>query len=438
MGCFVVKIAWMSLVSSMLGLMILGIRKINKKMPIQLISMFWLIFLTFLIIPFQFENIHNNLKITQPIGEIRENVLTRIEIQSQSSESINLWNIAFFAHLIVFAILCLKDICAYIILKYKIKNKKIELGPENLKLFDIAKKKLNFKRKVDLTLQDSILTPSTVGIFRPKILISKRFLTLSEKEQEFIFLHELMHIKKFDNIKYFLINILKNFYWFNPMINFLTRRLKEDIEILTDKLVIKHVEIKKYLILILKVSQFEASNVGAFPSFAANKKILERRIKIVKKERKLSLKVISLFAALIGALSVTGVALASPPKTTENSQESSQESPSKLSSSNLENNSSPENKTDNSGIEKKYIVKDFESGQTLKLNQKEFDEYMKKLNEKGYIELKIEDPEVMTSIEKEMLKDDAFKADFEGGCHIKELKWHKSQHCYAQNKPADH
>ena len=35
----------------------------------------------------------------------------------------------------------------------------------------------------------------------------------------------------------------------------------------------------------------------------------------MKKERKLSLKVISLFAALIGALSVTGVALASPPKT---------------------------------------------------------------------------------------------------------------------------
>ena len=438
MGCFVVKIVWMSLVSSMLGLMILGIRKTNKKMPIRLISMFWLIFLTFLIIPFQFENIHNNLKITQPIGEIRENVLTRIEIQSQSSESINLWNIAFFAHLIVFAILCLKDSCAYIILKYKIKNKKIELGPENLKLFDIAKEKLNFKRKVDLICQNSIQTPSTVGIFRPKILISKRFLALSEKEQECIFLHELMHIKKFDNIKYFLINILKNFYWFNPMINFLTRRLKEDIEILTDKLVIKYVEIKKYLILILKISQFEASNGGAFPSFAANKKILERRIKIVKKERKLSLKVISLFAALIGALSVTGVALASPPKTTENSQESSQESPSKLSSSNLENNSSPENKTDNSGIEKKYIVKDFESGQTLKLNQKEFDEYMKKLNEKGYIELKIEDPEVMTSIEKEMLKDDAFKADFEGGCHIKELKWHKSQHCYAQNKPEDH
>ena len=415
MGCFVVKIAWMSL-------MILGIRKINKKMPIRLISMFWLIFLAFLIIPFQFENIHNNLKITRPIGEIRENVLTRIEIQSQSPESINLWNIAFFAHLIVFAILFLKDIFAYIILKYKIKNKKIELGPENLKLFDTAKEKLNFKRKVDLICQNSILTPSTVGIFRPKILISKRFLTLSEKEKEFIFLHELMHIKKSDNIKYFLINILKNFYWFNPMINFLTRRLKEDIEILTDKLVIKYVEIKKYLILILKISQFEASNGGAFPSFAADKKILERRIKIVKKERKLSLKVISLFAALIGALSVTGVALASPPKTTENSQESSKESQSQPSSSNLENNGSSENKTDNSGVEKKYIVKDFESGQILKLNQKEFDEYMKKLNEKDYIQLKIEDPEIMASIVKDLLKDGAFKAESIEGCHVKELK----------------
>ena len=438
MGCFVVKIVWMSLVSSMLGLMILGIRKTNKKMPIRLISMFWLIFLTFSIIPFQFENIHNNLKITQPIGEIRENVLTRIEIQSQSPESINLWNIAFFAHLIVFSILCLKDICAYIILKYKIKNKKIKLGPENLKLFDIAKGKLNFKRKVDLIFQDSILMPSTVGIFRPKILISKRFLDLSEKEQEFIFLHELMHIKKFDNIKYFLINILKNFYWFNPMINFLTRRLKEDIEILTDKLVIKHVEIKKYLILILKVSQFEASNVGAFPSFAAEKKILERRIKIVKKERKLSLRVISLFAALIGALSVTGVALASPPKTTTNTQENSQGSQSQPNSSHSENNSSSENKTDNSSTDKKYIVKDFESGQTLKLNQKEFDEYMKKLKEKSYIELKIEDPEVKASIEKDLFKDGDFKVESKEGCYVKELKWDESQHCYVQNKPADH
>ena len=425
MECFVVKIVWMSLVSSMLGLMILGIRKTNKKMPIQLISMFWIVFLAFLIVPFQFENIHNNLKITQPIGEIRENVLARIEIQSQSSEPINLWNIAFFAHLIVFSVLCLKDICAYMILKYKIKNKKIQLTPENLKLFDIAKEKLNFKRKVDLICQDTIPAPATVGIFRPKILISKRFLNLSEKEQEFIFLHELMHIKKFDNIKYFLINILKNFYWFNPLINFLTRRLKEDIEILTDKLVIKHVEIKKYLILILKVSQFEAPNSGLFPAFAAEKKILERRIKIVKKERKLSLKVMSLFAALIGALSVTGVALASPPKTAINSQENSQGSQPQPNS-----NSAPES-SNNSGEPKKYFVKDFESGQTLKLNQKEFDEYMKKFKEKGYIELQIDDPEVKASIEKDLLKDGASKADFkELKCYVKELKWDETKHCY--------
>ena len=433
MEFFVFKIVWMSLVSSLLGFIILGIRKINKKMPIQLISMFWLIFLAFLIIPFQFENIHNNIQITQSIGQIRESVFSRIEAQSHQPEAVNPWNIVFFVHLIVFVILCLKDVCAYIILKYRIKNKKIESDSKSLKLFDMAKEKLNFKRKVDLIYQDSILAPATVGIFRPKILISKKFLDLSEKEQEFVFFHELMHIKKFDNIKYFLINILKNFYWFNPLINFLIRRLKEDIEILTDKLVIKYVEIKKYLILILKISQFEAPNSGLFPAFAADKKILERRIKIVKKEKKLNLKAISLFAVIVGALSVTGAVFATPPKTTTSSQESQQQSQSQSSSNsapesngdssnNSENNSSNDlkSKTEKPNAEKKYVLKDFQTGKISQLNQKELDEYIKKSKEEGYVEIKVEDPEIAASIEKNLLKDGA--SGTAEGCYVKEPK----------------
>ena len=191
-----------------------------------------------------------------------------------------------------------------------------------------------------------------------------------------------------------MINILKNFYWFNPTINFLTRRLRKDIEISTDKLVIEHVEIKKYLILILKISQFEASNGVAFPSFAADKKILERRIKIVKKERKLSLKVISLFAALIGALSVTGVALASPPKTTENSQQSSQESQSQPSSSNLGNNSISGSNTNN--------------------NSSNAPENKNKNKNSDISDIKGNSPS----------KDNPSKTD------VKELKWDESRHCY--------
>ena len=103
----------------------------------------------------------------------------------------------------------------------------------------------------------------------------------------------------------------------------------------------------------------------------------------MKKERKLSLKVISLFAALIGALSVTGVALASPPKTATNSQENSQGSQSQpksnSSESNTNNNSSnaPENKNNNSDTK-----------------------------------------------ENSPLKDNPSKAD------VKELKWDESRHCY--------
>ena len=440
MQCFVVKIFGMSIASSVIGLMILGIRKINKNMPIKLISMLWLIFFAFLIIPFQFGNITNNIQITQPISEIRERVLTGVEVQSHAAQSVDWWNMVFFVHMIVFVALCLRDICAQAILKYNIKNKKIEPNLKILNLFDATKEKLNFKKKVDLICQDGVLAPATIGILKPKVLISREFLNLSEREQECIFLHELMHIKKFDNVKYFFIHIIKNFYWFNPLINFLTRRIKEDIEILTDKLVVKYVEIKEYLILILKISQFGAASSGAFPAFAADKKILERRIKIVKRERKLSFAVISSFTALVGALVGTGVVFATPPKTTANHPTSSVESAASPSSSNSENSNSNNNSnnvssntTNNSNNEeKKYVVKDFETGKILKLSQQEYDEYMKKFKDKGYVDIKVEDPEVAASIEKDLLKDGV--SGTTEGCYVKELKWDESKSCYVENK----
>lgn len=160
--------------------------------------------------------------------------------------------------------------------------------PELINLiFEECKRKMSVKRDIEIVIQDAIGTPALFGVFRPKILVSPAISSLSNKEISYVLLHELAHYKRKDLIANYLLLLLQLVHWFNPVIWYCFKRIRQDMEVAADERVLTLLESgeqKEYGRALLAV--IESFN---FPRFAPrligmvdDKKNIEKRIKMIK------------------------------------------------------------------------------------------------------------------------------------------------------------
>ena len=88
----------------------------------------------------------------------------------------------------------------------------------------------------NIYLADHIDTPFVIGLLRPKIYLPS---TLSEREQEYIILHEQYHIRRFDHIAKMLAFVVLSIHWFNPLVWLAFVLSGKDMEMSCDEAVIK-------------------------------------------------------------------------------------------------------------------------------------------------------------------------------------------------------
>ncbi len=269
------KITYMSIIASFVGIAILIVKKIlkNKISPIW-ISRIWLVFIISLIIPIQIKSpisIYNYIPINEDSisysldefikseekifsrnlkREMSEKLEVNAEVEGTNQnvkinpeeESLNTitsnYKIRQFIP-IIWELIVISSIFAYIltyivfeikIRKYKYENDKIE------KILDSCKEKLKIKTKIKIVKQDIIKMPALFGIFNVRILVNYNIFNLSEEEIKYVFIHELSHYKRKDNILNILITILRVIYFFNPIIWILLNVIKNDLELATDEL----------------------------------------------------------------------------------------------------------------------------------------------------------------------------------------------------------
>lgn len=151
----------------------------------------------------------------------------------------------------------------------------------------ICKSKMKVNRDIKVVVNDFINTPSLVGFVNPKILLPITMTNLSNKELEYIILHELAHYKRKDIFFNYLLLILQAIHWFNPVIWYLFKRIREDMELATDEMVLnilKDYEHKEYGMAILTVleriksSKFTPGVLGIIE----DKNSVKNRIKRIK------------------------------------------------------------------------------------------------------------------------------------------------------------
>lgn len=159
-----------------------------------------------------------------------------------------------------------------------------------------CKEKMTVKRDIKIVVNDFINTPSLVGIISPKILIPTTMISLSDKELEYVCLHELAHYKRKDILFNYTLLIIQAIHWFNPFIWYFFKKVREDMELATDEVVLnlledkEHKEYGKAILTVLqkiKTTKFTPGVLGIIEDKNTVKKRIERikKMKLMKNKK---------------------------------------------------------------------------------------------------------------------------------------------------------
>lgn len=191
---------------------------------------------------------------------------------------------AIVTHMIIYIYL-IKDLKKYSKLKYE----RLE------KILENCKSQLNINKNIQIIVHDTISSPSLVGMIKVNIILPRNLINLSEEELTHIFLHELCHYKNKDNYMDNLLGVLQCVHWFNPLIHYYFKKMRNDMEIACDEMVLSVLnedEHNKYGITMLnvleKINFNHKMRVGL--NMANDKKTMKERIDLIKNSKNFSKK----------------------------------------------------------------------------------------------------------------------------------------------------
>ena len=100
--------------------------------------------------------------------------------------------------------------------------------------------KMKIRRGIDVRESEFIRSPLTYGIMHPVILLPKGISDIAEKDQmEYIFTHELVHVRRFDAVLKLILTAALCLHWFNPFVWIMYFLAARDIELACDESVIR-------------------------------------------------------------------------------------------------------------------------------------------------------------------------------------------------------
>lgn len=336
------KILYMSIIGIFVGIFILIARKIfDKKISPKWKCIIWMLLMIELIIPIKFKvpykykntEIISISGLVEPIQDVPayEEIITKEESTPQKVENNNdisienkeednlqyqVKNIFLYFILPIGWITGILANLAFIFLGEKnIKNningkKYIDNNLENL--LEECKTKLEIKNNVEIVLQEFKKTPSIIGVFKPKILITPEFLRQDDKTKKYIIMHELTHYKRKDLLFNYALLSITVIHWFNPFVWIFFQKIRQDVELATDEMVLEKLqenEKKEYGMTLIKSLQIfqEEPYTAKILCVTDENKNMERRIKMVKlsnkfNKNKILIAIISLMVIIVGVI----------------------------------------------------------------------------------------------------------------------------------------
>ena len=295
---------WTSVYASLVAIIII----ISKKLLKNIISprwhyILWVILILKLIIPFGPES---NISIFNAVPQMQSTSMSNVtdavtplvSIQDKITNEYTLPEASFSALEVIqkavpyiwlagLMIMICWLLIANIHLRYKIRKTSVEV-PDNInQIFNECKATMGVKRSISLIVQDAISSPAIINVFKPKVLVTSKIAELDYKDISYILLHELAHCKRNDTFVNQVLAVLQCIHWFNPLIWYCFKLVRQDMEFATDEKVLESFRDscqKDYGNALLNVVETYKNNKLAprLIGMVDDRKSLEKRIKMIK------------------------------------------------------------------------------------------------------------------------------------------------------------
>lgn len=189
---------------------------------------------------------------------------------------------------------------------------------------DRAKARMGVDREIGVIVSGTVATPSLFGLLKPSILLPDALGNLSDKDLEYVILHELAHLKRRDILVNYLLLFIQTLHWYNPVIWYLFRCVRRDMEAATDEAVLAIIETSEHkqygMTLINILASFSEPRLATkLLCMADTKSDIVRRVKMIKmagffrKRRKLAFTLGALCIVLLSGLMLTSSISGSAP-----------------------------------------------------------------------------------------------------------------------------
>ncbi|MFP3411518.1 M56 family metallopeptidase [Bacillus sp. SIMBA_074] len=174
-------------------------------------------------------------------------------------------------------------------------------------VFNRCKQSMEMKKAVSLRLAGKIASPTVFSFFRPKVLLSKKHMkVLNEQQLQYVFYHELAHIKRNDVAVNWIMYSLLLLNWFNPILWYAYFCMREDQELACDAYALTFIDKEEQIayghtiITLLEHYSYQAPSLA---NLSRNKRTLKRRIVMIKKFQKKSYRL-----SLLGVIVIVAIA----------------------------------------------------------------------------------------------------------------------------------
>lgn len=238
---------------------------------------------------------------------VAKNSEPEVNASSEQQTTLSLYKIALYVWLAGVIVLAVITFITNRRLYSYIKKQPDITDEQVVTVFNRCKQSMKMKKVVSLRLAGKIASPTVFSFFRPKVLLSKKHMkVLNEQQLQYVFYHELAHIKRNDVAVNWIMYSLILLNWFNPILWYAYFCMREDQELACDAYALTFIDKEEQIayghtiITLLEHYSYQAPSLA---NLSRNKRTLKRRIVMIKKFQKKSYRL-----SLLGFIVIVAIA----------------------------------------------------------------------------------------------------------------------------------
>ncbi|OWT52372.1 methicillin resistance protein [Bacillus sp. K2I17] len=253
------------------------------------------------------DEMQHTVELEQNAETVTKNSEPEVNVSSEQQTALSLYKVALYVWLAGVIILAVITFITNRRLYSYIKKQPDITDEQVTTVFNRCKQSMKMKKAVSLRLAGKIASPTVFSFFRPKVLLSKKHMkVLNEQQLQYVFYHELAHIKRNDVAVNWIMYSLILLNWFNPILWYAYFCMREDQELACDAYALTFIDKEEQIAYghtIITLLEHYSYQVPSLANLSRNKRTLKRRIVMIKKFQKKSYRL-----SLLGIIVIVAIA----------------------------------------------------------------------------------------------------------------------------------